>query len=380
MPNSISDNLDRFYKYMSAQEGIKELIIGLSDYVKYIEETPELKKITDGWLSKKDIIYKELSSLEEKTVKELLNSKKQIERTVDNVPGLRDKIKRDGFFGDGLTAVDQYLNSRLFTSGIVSDVIGKYLHDTGYVLTEDGYGDILKDFIEKKRSGGRIISFSKKLEERRSLSGEFNRQRQIEIWGNWDYISLAPDFLHLLDTIYLKKLKEIPNLDLDLTKFHNEIIFILNRPTEVKREVIERLKRYATRVHNQLLKEVSERNNSDLPGATATMVWVSKDRSGKYNFDGNPVYIKNKDAQYAVIFDIAYDLKPLGGKIKYQEIIDGCLKRGKRVTKISIQRALTGNDANFFKYVTSIRRVLQYGIPLFSAMGNGKEIEFNNKK
>ena len=109
--------------------------------------------------------------------------------------------------------------------------------------------------------------------------------------------------------------------------------------------------------------------------------WVTKDNNGNYFFDGKRIYIKNKDADYAIIFDIIYSLIPLGGKIEYKKILEQCKKEKlKNVNKKSILRALTGKSANLFRYVEELKQKLPFGANLFVAMHNGKEIEFCNQK
>ncbi len=109
-------------------------------------------------------------------------------------------------------------------------------------------------------------------------------------------------------------------------------------------------------------------------------LYITKDTSGYY-FDGNPVYIKSKNAQYTVIFDATYFLNPNGGIIKYTDIIKQCKQRGKKkVSPKSILRALTGKDANLFKYIPDIKQTPAHNVDLFVPLQNGKEIEFNNGK
>ena len=125
----------------------------------------------------------------------------------------------------------------------------------------------------------------------------------------------------------------------------------------------------------QILKSFSIYANK-----TGGKFYITKD-DARYYFDGNLVYFKSKNAQYAVMFDVVYSLKPLGGKVEYKKIIEQCKKRRlKNVGKKSVLRALTGKDANLFKYVKEIKQEPAYGISLFVAMQNGTEIEFNNKK
>lgn len=118
----------------------------------------------------------------------------------------------------------------------------------------------------------------------------------------------------------------------------------------------------------------------NISGKANEECYITKNSNGDYLFEGNNVYIKNKSANYAVIFDVAYSLKPQGGKIEYKKIIEQCKKRKKKIKQKSILRALTGNDANLFKYVKGLKQEPKYGISLFVAMQDGKEIEFNNKK
>jgi hypothetical protein len=113
---------------------------------------------------------------------------------------------------------------------------------------------------------------------------------------------------------------------------------------------------------------------------TIQKLWIEKDEDGSFLFDRSPVYIKNKESDYAVIFDVVYSLSPEGGKIEYKKIIEQCRKRGKKINKKSILRVLTGKDANLFKYVKEFKQEPMYDKSLFVAMQNGNEIEFNNKK
>lgn len=108
--------------------------------------------------------------------------------------------------------------------------------------------------------------------------------------------------------------------------------------------------------------------------------YITKNNSGDYVFEDKTIYIKSKDADYVIIFDVAYSLRPQGGKIEYKKIIEQCKKRKLTVDKKGILRALSGKDANLFKYVKDLKQEPKYGISLFVAMQDGKNIEFNNKK
>ena len=110
------------------------------------------------------------------------------------------------------------------------------------------------------------------------------------------------------------------------------------------------------------------------------LFWVLKKPNGDFSFNGSDVYIRNKNAQYVVIFEVAFSIKPKGGGIKYEEIIRGCKTRGRKIAKTAIFKALTGKDATFFYYTKGINQTPAFGIDLFVASPTGKEIQFNNKK
>jgi hypothetical protein len=157
--------------------------------------------------------------------------------------------------------------------------------------------------------------------------------------------------------------------DIFLDKFNKDEGFILFMHTDFKEKSIIFCDKFGIRFSEEKDKE-----------SESKLFWVFKDPELGYVFDGNPFYIRNKTAQYFIIFDVLYSLKPRGGKIKYQTIIDECKKRGKKINQKSILNALTGNSADLFKYIKDIKQKPAYGVSLFVAMQDGNEIEFNNKK
>jgi len=141
-----------------------------------------------------------------------------------------------------------------------------------------------------------------------------------------------------------------------------------NKTTGIEEgELKEYLKKYLNKKQN------NDNKNSSNP------FWIIKKENGDYFYDGNFVDIKNKGAKYIIIFDTVYSVKPQGGQVKYEEIVNLCKTKRLKVDKKSIQRALTGNNSNFFRYV-KINQYSTYNIPLFRASQDGKYLEFNNKK
>lgn len=110
-----------------------------------------------------------------------------------------------------------------------------------------------------------------------------------------------------------------------------------------------------------------------------TSYWITE-RSGQYYFDNIPVEVKSKRAKYMIIFSAVFSLKPKGGEIPYEKIIEQCSRMRLKTNKKKIQRALSGDKANFFKYIKSIKLSPIAGIPILRASPDGKFLEFNNKK
>ncbi|HVM73919.1 MAG TPA: hypothetical protein VMU13_03535 [Candidatus Paceibacterota bacterium] len=111
-------------------------------------------------------------------------------------------------------------------------------------------------------------------------------------------------------------------------------------------------------------------------GATSTapvQCWITRE-GGEFLFNGKPVHIKNPDAKSVQIFSATYFLKPTGGTVSYRDIKKKC-----GADKKSVQRALTGEYAAFFRSVPDIKRTPS-DRPLFEADNTGERLIFNNER
>jgi hypothetical protein len=125
--------------------------------------------------------------------------------------------------------------------------------------------------------------------------------------------------------------------------------------------------------------EILNNNKNIEINSSINKFWVTKEKD-IYYYDGSPVYIRSKNAEYSIIFDVVYLLKPEGGEINYKDIISLCKKRKLTASVKSIQRALSGDSANFFRYVKGIKQYSPHKVPLFVSSQDKKHIQFNNKK
>ncbi|MFA6459310.1 MAG: hypothetical protein WCV79_02865 [Candidatus Paceibacterota bacterium] len=121
--------------------------LNLADYVLFINETTPFKEISGRLKKHKDELLIELDRYEEQAVKELMLSKKKLEELVDKVDGLKEKLKKEGFFSDGFTSIDLYLEDKLHTSGNKSDVINRYLHEVSWDISSNGHSSLLDELL-----------------------------------------------------------------------------------------------------------------------------------------------------------------------------------------------------------------------------------------
>lgn len=121
-------------------------------------------------------------------------------------------------------------------------------------------------------------------------------------------------------------------------------------------------------------------NDSQIDNIPEGDVWITKDRHGYYLYDGNIIRINNHGSQYFMVFDIVFSLKPKGGDIRYSDIINQGSTRNLNLDSGKIQKAISGDSADLYRYVKDIPITLPNGIPLFKASSDGNFIRFNNKK
>lgn len=168
----------------------------------------------------------------------------------------------------------------------------------------------------------------------------------------------------------------------DVQQTLNEVALLLSNTKEENRKNAEaKQKTFVSKAPNQIVHKVEitkmPRSGGVKKPSVSDRCWVTKSKDGTYRFEENIMHITNKDADYAKIFDVVFSLIPQGGEVAYDSIVTACQTRGLKTDKKAVQRALTGKDANFFRYVEIAQRP-KYGIPLFEATPNGKKLKFNN--
>lgn len=141
----------------------------------------------------------------------------------------------------------------------------------------------------------------------------------------------------------------------------------------------EKLSRRFEELHTEYSK-----HQTDKPTTHSARYWITKDDNGEYWYEGKNIHFKNPIPKYAKIFMTVFSLVPNGDEISYTKIAAHYKRTYKKdrtgANKKAVQRALTGSEANFFRYMQAVNPAPTHDIPFFEALRNGKEIRFNNKK
>jgi hypothetical protein len=154
----------------------------------------------------------------------------------------------------------------------------------------------------------------------------------------------------------------------DFLKYANQMYVFSNK------ELLLKLRDFIARVDKKRNKDIVSDQQKD-----KSKLYITKD-GANYFYNGKLIKVKNPKAHYFIIFNAVHHLIEDGGDIEYEKIIECCKKRNlPNTTRKKIQKALTGESADFFKHI-KIDRILSGGINLFEASPNGNFLTFNNKK
>jgi hypothetical protein len=185
--------LQKQYDLTMGQTDPWYFFLHLTDYIKFVNGTTPFKDIIEPLKKQKGVLIEQLSKEEQRAIDELLASKKKLEKLVSKVKGLPETIKKEGFFSDGFTSIDMYMEGKMHTSGIPSDVISRYLYEISWSISGNGQEKLLDEFTVSHRGTERLVAFSDALKKRQELTTELDTQRSLSPWGCWDFLSIASD-------------------------------------------------------------------------------------------------------------------------------------------------------------------------------------------
>ena len=342
-----SELLEKQYNLAINQTDPWYFFLNTADYVKFVKSTNPFKEIVEKLEKEKKALVLELEKKEVKAMKEMKFAKEKLEKLVKKEKGLAENIKKDGFFSDGFTSIDQYLNKKLYTSGMPSDVINRFLHEVAWDLMEKKHSYLLDHFTVEKNDIERKVEFSKALKERQESSRRLDDKRAITPWGYWDFLLLLAN-----DTMFDESWEPLlPNIDQSL---NSEYVLVKNeiqgnkkldvfgrhstyKPTYHKSKV-DTYKHYLSRIHLYLLKEVENTSikiNEKLEFNPET---------ARLNVLGTPVAFRKFGEEFHSLRVIFENKEELGNEWFFSEI-------GERIDK---EKDYT--DKKFHNYFSAVKR------------------------
>jgi len=268
---NVIEILERQYQSFINQERDWNFFLGLADYVEFINKTPDFKEALSKIKEKKEKEIKIIEKLEKEAVIELQKIKKE----------LLEIIKTEKFTCEGLPEallkLEDYEKGKIDSNHYKSSRLNEGLRNLIKVLAEkEGirYEELVKNYSLLK------YSISKKLLLRMGKSLEFQRKKEIELWGAYDKLQLVFRLIKLgekyLSTFkkdlgeydeYLELLKEM-----EIIKNNGKRPFFSSLPSP-KRDTLfdyrkkelkkDNYKLYTTRIHNYLIQELSKKESEE---------------------------------------------------------------------------------------------------------------------
>jgi len=374
---------------------------GLSGYLDYAFTVPELKTVFEKEIEERNADYQKLDELEEKSLKELREVKSKFLQIIKKRKIDIQKFHRYSTWVfraelNILEELEAYENKAGIYSGRpMSEIVEDYLFDIGANFLGLGYKKDVEKFLALPEDYQRYeinrnihvtvngnpegFIFSRALWERRDMNKVIERGRALKPWGSFEKLyqfsiayknsQNAKDPMINFQSGYVGEfgiqkidLVEITHMQADLDNYvkkHKPFAQNISRDPE-RHLALQDFVPIVKSVHNILMNVASKMQDN----MSSTEYWVAKDsNTGEYYFKGNKIHFSSPNAGYTKIFKAVCEILPKGGSVLYKDI---------PFKKDAVQRALTGEEANFFRYVKSVKRVPQH-IPLFEASRDGKE-------
>lgn len=349
--DTISDNLKQNFQSFIERTNAYDFFIGLADYTNYILETPMLKKIVDEIMKEKNIEHKKLTYLEEKSLEELREAKKKLLTIIAdnniNTTSLEGKRSMSSGICDGLlNEIEQFEKGEISISGFHGDNLEMYLFDIAVGIAEQGYKNLVQEFIDQNRRPQNIrgnFVFSKTLHLYHAQIELMNRAIKLELWGAFDnllrfqkayseecknihyakvlskYGSQSKNYLESRDAV------DITFATQDLRKIvDSRYSRVLDN--DLHHLKITNFRTYATRANNYLTKKISEQSKQKIRSSTTThnekarQIYKIQIVERKFN-SGKIKIIVNEDYQsplevsrkkyWSILYDIAENNKPV---------------------------------------------------------------------
>lgn len=372
------DQLEGYYKaFVNRPE--RHFFLGLSDYVKYIKETPELIKIVETQvLPDRKALENNIDNIRHKTIKQCDVVIKQIEDFI-----ARKEIE-DARLLETIKEYHELREAKLISSDpaaeyiTVCEALRQLVHNRFY---EKELGKLIKvvhathyDLIEE-------FLFSPAGKELIKSLDDFSSKRNRTTWGSWFALELAEASVDETDN----RLQLITDIGPYVNSFSRSLIFSEMRNIvdpkhappplmlgEKIQFVIEEYKTHVNRLHLFLksnISDVESIKNNDVE----TRNYVVRDGVGLFYFNGKKVLISRESLQYQC-FNILFENADQSGFVSYKTFENELQKIGRphnaeSKTSKRVRNALTNKHNGFF-----FRARYENGERVKNEDGNGKRI------
>ena len=192
---NINQILENYYQPLKETKNNWDFVVALSDYVNYIKQELELNPIIEDIKKERQKDYKEYFELKEKSLKEINQAKKKLLKIINNnkinFEELNNIIKKLKNFEEG----------KITISGLKIFNIENYLFEICKALSQKGYKDLLKEFINDERKPQNIYGnfvFSRSLFLFKEELEKIEHLKTTEIWHCWYKLKVIPETTKLL--------------------------------------------------------------------------------------------------------------------------------------------------------------------------------------
>lgn len=284
----IIQTLERYYDAALKREDVWDFFMLLSDYIGFIKRTPQLERLVNKLLEQKAPYFKSVERYEKQTKKELDLAEKKLLKIVTNNKLSSDALNRI------LKDLAWYKKGRIQQSGIPTDHLDSYLFDIAKEIKLIDQ-NLVSSFEDPNRKPQNIYGnfvFSKSLDLRNKATKELEQQREVEIWGAWDYLSLIGKDLFvwqdwhrefpLVDQQLIYEWVELKNMLKERKDSPARIghLAIRNDEAEFQRSKQESFGQYLSRIHNFLLEELNK-GEGNISGKTSDHITIFLNQFGE---------------------------------------------------------------------------------------------------
>jgi TusA-related sulfurtransferase len=278
---NVIEILEKQYQSFINQERDWNFFLGLTDYVEFINKSPEFSQSLGKIKENKAKEIKLIDKLEKEAVAELLKMKGEILKIIKN-----EKITKQDL-PEALSKLEDYEKGKIDPDHYKSSRLEEGLRNLIKVLSDDE-----EDFKKRYPRYG----LSKKSLARMAKTLEFREKKETELWGAYEKLQLAYKVIHNKeDTQGFRELMEEMELIKNdggraYTFSPRNSKFSSSADFRIKEFKKDNYKLYATRIYNYLIQEL-DKEEAEKP--------VKEEKiNAKVKYDNGILYFRGKEMDF----------------------------------------------------------------------------------